>query len=105
MRLERFVRSFGEVPVATEELGEDGDLGLAHGPSDVLLRIVPSCAGARPTASSADWNASSTAPPSATVVPAMSRATSLIGGVIAVTSCQVCSAMAGERVIPRPAGR
>ncbi len=102
--LEGGVGLLGPVTVAAEQLGEDGDLGLTHGAADVVLGITPQLAGGE-----------------------TDRVEGVLEGLLhgavvghrgaghvqgdqsdrrshPLTAAQVCSAMAGERVIPRPAG-
>ena len=94
----------GQVAIAAEQLGEHGDLRLAHGATDVLLGIVGQRCRGEPDR----------------VEGLLER---LFDGAVvghcgaghveghhadgrgghADTSSQVSSAMAGERVIPRPA--
>ena len=101
--LEGGVGLLGSVVVASEELGEDGDLGLAHGAADVGGRLVAQIAGGETDGIEGDLER------------LLYRALVGHGGAGHVqhhqsdrlahipTSSQVFSAMAGERVIPRPA--
>ena len=102
--LEGRIGLLGPVPVAIEQLGEHGDLGLAHGAADVLLRVPP-----EPTCGQADRVERVLEGFLDGAVVGHRGAGHVQGhqsdrGFHAVTSSQVCSAIAGDRVIPRPAG-
>ncbi len=102
--LEGDIGLLGAVAVASEDLGEDRDLGLTHGASDVGSRVVHQVAGHQTDGVQRGLEG------------LLDRHLVGDGGAGHVEggqsdrwghgarSSQVSSAMAGERVIPRPAG-
>ena len=102
--LEGRVGLLGPVPVAAEQLGEHGDLGLTHGAADVVLGI-----GGQLTGGEADGVEGVLERLFDGAIVGHRGAGHVQGhqsdrGFHGLTSSQVCSAMAGDRVIPRPAG-
>ena len=90
--------------VTAEELGEDVDLGLAHGAADVGARVVHEVAGRQTDGVEGGLEGLFHRAVVGHGGAGHVECGQADGGGHRVSSSQVSSAMAGDSVIPRPAG-